>query len=79
LNFDTHRLGNRIRVNAQLVDVSNRRQITADTIDGDPNDLLILEEAVTSRVLRLLQVKLKPMEETLLAAGTEDPLAYGST
>jgi len=76
LNFDSHRLGNRIRVNAQLVDVTNRRQVTADTIDGDPNDLLTLEERVTSRVLRLLQVKLKPMEETLLAAGTKDPLAY---
>ena len=76
LNFDTHRLGDRIRVNAQLVDVANRRQITADTIDGDPNDLLTLEEAVTSRVLRLLRVELKPMEETLLAAGTTDPEAY---
>jgi serine/threonine protein kinase/tetratricopeptide (TPR) repeat protein len=76
LNFSTHRLGNRIRVNAQLVDVANQRQITADTIDGDPNDLLALEEAVTSRVLRLLEVRLKPMEETLLAAGTTDPLAY---
>lgn len=76
LNFDTHRLGNRIRVNAQLVDVAQRRQMAADTIDGDPEDLLTLEEAVTSRVLRLLQVRLKPMEETLLAAGTQDPLAY---
>ncbi len=76
LNFNTHRLGNRIRVNTQLVDVANRRQVTADTVDGDPNDLLSLEETVTSRVLRLLQVKLKPMEETLLAAGTQDPLAY---
>jgi serine/threonine protein kinase/tetratricopeptide (TPR) repeat protein len=76
LNFDTHRLGNRIRVNAQLVDVPNRRQITADTIDGDPNDLMALEEAVTTRVLRLLRVELKPMEESLLAAGTTDPEAY---
>ena len=76
LNFDTHRLGNRIRVNAQLVDVPNRRQITADTIDGDPNDLLALEEAVTTRVLRLLRVELEPMEETLLVAGTTDPEAY---
>jgi len=76
LNFDTHRLGNRIRVNAQLVDVPNRRQITADTIDGDPNDLLALEEAVTARVLRLLRVELEPMEDTLLVAGTTNPEAY---
>ena len=76
VNFTTHKLGNRIRVNAQVVDVGNQRQITADTIDGDPDDLLRLEEAVTARVLRLLQVQLKPMEDTLLAAGTQDPQAY---
>ena len=41
-----------------------------------PPDAAVVEEAVTTRVLRLLRVELKPMEESLLAAGTTDPEAY---
>ena len=76
LNFDTHRFGDRIRVNVQLVDVAQQRQVMAETIDGDLDDLLALEEKVTVRVLRLLRVELRPMEQDLLRAGTSEPRAH---
>ena len=76
LNFDTHRFGERVRVNVQLVDVTRHRQLMAETIDGYLDDLLALEEKVTVRVLRLLRVELRPMEQGLLQAGTSEPRAH---
>ena len=76
LNFDTHRFDDRVRVNVQLVDVPRQRQLMAETIDGYMDDLLALEEKVTIRVLRLLRVELRPMEQDLLQAGTSEPRAH---
>ena len=76
LNFDTHRFDDRVRVNVQLVDVPRQRQLMAETIDGYIDDLLALEEKVTIRVLRLLRVELRPMEQDLLQAGTAEPRAH---
>jgi serine/threonine protein kinase/Flp pilus assembly protein TadD len=76
LNFDTHRFDDRVRINVQLVDVPRQRQLMAETIDGYMDDLLALEEKVTIRVLRLLRVELRPMEQDLLQAGTSEPRAH---
>jgi len=76
LNFDTHRIGETIRVNVQLVDIRSQRQLFGETIDGDLENLLVLEERVTGRVLRMLRVELLPMEQGLMAAGTEEPRAH---
>jgi serine/threonine-protein kinase len=76
LSFATRRYGDRVRVNAQLVDVRQQRQLVAETIDGTMDDLLDLEEKVTTRVLRMLQVELQPTERALVAAGTKNPEAH---
>ena len=76
LTFDTHPVGDGIRVNAQLVDTVRNRQISAETIDGDPDDLLTLEERVTNRVLRMLRLELRPMEDWVLKVGTSNPRAH---
>jgi len=76
LNFDTHRIGETIRVNVQLIDVLNQRQLFGETVDGDLENLLVLEERVTGRVLRMLRVELLPMEQGLMAAGTNEPRAH---
>jgi serine/threonine-protein kinase len=77
LTFDTQRFGDRVRVNAALVDVAGRRQLAAETIDGDTDDLLGLQEQVSRRVLRMLQLELRPMEQDLLRSGTTESRAYG--
>lgn len=76
LTFDTQRFGDVIRVNANLVDLVARRQVAAETIDGTLEDLLALQERVSQRVLRMLRLELRPMEESYLQAGTTEPRAY---
>lgn len=76
LSIATRRYGDRVRVNAQLVDVKQQRQLVAETIDGAMDDLLDLEEKVTTRVLRMLQVELQPTERARVAAGTKSPEAH---
>ena len=76
LTFDTHSGGDRVRVNVQLIDIPGRRQIAAETIDGDLDDLLTTEEIVTIRVLRMLRLELRPMERGLLDPGTSSPRAH---
>jgi serine/threonine-protein kinase len=77
LSFETQRAADRARVNVNLVDTGSVRQIDAATIDGSFDDLIALEEQVAVRVLRMLRVELLPMEQGLLAAGTDLPRAYG--
>jgi serine/threonine-protein kinase len=77
LNFETRRTADRARVNISLVDTGTVRQVDADTVDGSLDDLISLEEQVAVRVLRMLRVELLPMERDLLAAGTDQPRAYG--
>jgi tetratricopeptide (TPR) repeat protein len=76
LSFDTRRSGRRVRVNTRLVDVSRQRQLMAEIVDGTMDDLLVLEERVTTRVLRMLQLELQPQERELVRAGTAKPEAH---
>lgn len=76
LAFDTHRLGDRLRINAQLIDIPRKRQIAAEVVDGSPDDLLELEERLTLRALEMLRLELGPAEPPRLRAETENPQAY---
>jgi tetratricopeptide (TPR) repeat protein len=76
LNFEAHRAGDRVRVNLGLVDTRQLRQLDADTVDAGIDDLLSLEEQVSVRALRMLRIELLPMEQGLLAAGTDEPRAH---
>ncbi|MFQ5743772.1 MAG: protein kinase [Acidobacteriota bacterium] len=76
LNFDTHLLGNSIRINCNLVDLRLGRQLAAETVDGSLDDLIALEEQVAVHALRMLRLELQPMEQGLLAVGTDEPRAY---
>lgn len=76
LNFEVHRIGDRFRVNVSLVDTQELRQLDADTVDAGVDDLIALEEQVSVRALRMLRIELLPMEQGLLAAGTDNPRAH---
>ena len=76
LNFEAHRIGDRFRVNVSLVDTRELRQLDADTVDAGIDDLIALEEQVSIRALRMLRIELLPMEQGLLAAGTDNPRAH---
>lgn len=76
IGFVTRQVGDRIRVTANLVDVPNVRQLDAETIEANADDLIELEERVAVAVLRMLQVELLPMERQSFDIGTQDGLAY---
>jgi TolB-like protein/tetratricopeptide (TPR) repeat protein len=58
LEGSVQRLGNRVRVNSQLIDVESGGHLWADKFDGDISDLLALSEGVSLCVGRALSVNL---------------------
>jgi adenylate cyclase len=50
LQGNVQRGGEKIRINAQLADVSSGGQLWAETFDGDRSDLFVLQDRITSRI-----------------------------
>ena len=58
LEGSVHRSGDRIRINAQLIDALTGHHLWAERYDGDLTDLFALQDQITMRILRATQVKL---------------------
>jgi adenylate cyclase len=54
LEGSVRRLGNRIRVNAQLIDAETDAHLWAERFDGDTSDLFALQDEITSRIAATL-------------------------
>jgi TolB-like protein/class 3 adenylate cyclase/Tfp pilus assembly protein PilF len=52
------RSGNRVRINAQLIDAESDAHLWAERFDGDSGDLFALQDEVTSRLANALGVEL---------------------
>jgi adenylate cyclase len=63
LEGSVQRSGERIRINAQLVDALTGRHIWAGRYDRDLTDLFALQDEITLRVLTAVQVKLTDGEQ----------------
>lgn len=59
--------GNRVRINAQLIDARNGAHLWADRYDRDLTDIFEVQDEVTKRIVEALRVALKPAEAALLA------------
>jgi TolB-like protein/Tfp pilus assembly protein PilF len=71
------RVGDRVRVAAQLIDVEKDEAMWAETYDRDFGDLLVLESEVARAVAEEIQVTLTPDEAMRLASGRPvDPRAH---
>ena len=57
------RSGDRIRINAQLIDALTGRHIWAERYDRDLTDLFALQDEITLKILRAIQVKLTEGEQ----------------
>ena len=55
-------LGNRVRVNAQLIDAAIDAHLWADRFDGDTGDLFALQDEITSRIAGALNLELTARE-----------------
>jgi adenylate cyclase len=62
LEGSVRRSGNKIRVNAQLIDAGTDAHLWAERFDGDTGDLFALQEEITSRIAIALNVELSTRE-----------------
>jgi TolB-like protein/Flp pilus assembly protein TadD len=77
LEGSVRREARRVRIAAQLIQVSDETHIWAETYDRDLGDILKLQSEVTQAVARQIQVKLTPQEKKRLASvGEVSPAAY---
>jgi serine/threonine protein kinase len=61
------RSGNRVRVNAQLIDARTERHLWAQTYDRDLADVFAIESDIAKIIAAELQAKLSPNEESEIA------------
>jgi len=70
LEGSVRRLGNRVRVNAQLIDAETDAHLWAERFDGDTSDLFALQDEITARIGNTLNYELVAAEVT---RPTENP------
>lgn len=62
------RSGNRVRITAELVQVSTDRHLWADTYESPLGDILTLQNQVASAIVSQIRIKLTPQDKERLAA-----------
>src|SRR5256885_12581499 len=60
-------VGERFRVNAQLLDVATGEIIWSDRIDASANDIIAVQDEITQRIVDGLRLELSPDEQAGLA------------
>ena len=69
--------GNRVRINAQLIDGSDGSHVWADRFDRHLEDIFAVQDDVTRKIVEALQVALTPMEKVRRSyRRSVDPQAY---
>ena len=61
------RSGNRVRVNAQLVDARTDAHLWAQTYDRDLADVFAIQSEIAQKIANQLQAKLSPAEKSQMA------------
>jgi TolB-like protein len=70
LEGSVRRSGNRVRINAQLIDAETDAHLWAERFDGDTSDLFALQDEITSQIAFALNIELALAEA---ARPTEHP------
>src|SRR5205823_12494025 len=77
LEGSVRRIGNRVRVNVQLIDASNDEHIWAEDYDRDLTDVFAIQTDLAQKIASALQAKLSPNEkEQIDRQPTKDPNAF---
>ncbi|HLC12908.1 MAG TPA: tetratricopeptide repeat protein, partial [Chthoniobacterales bacterium] len=77
LEGSVRRVGNRVRVNVQLIDASNDEHIWAEDYDRDLTDVFAIQTDLAQKIASALQAKLSPNEKARLdRQPTQNPDAY---
>ena len=77
LEGSVRRIGDQVRINAQLIDAVTGGHVWADRYDESLADLFALQDKVTRRIVVALKVKLTPQEQAVAAGrDTTNVAAY---
>jgi serine/threonine protein kinase/tetratricopeptide (TPR) repeat protein len=77
LEGSIRRAGNRVRITAQLVEVSTRHSVWAERYDRQLEDVFAIQEEIARSIAQALRITLTPQEEkTIARRPTENPQAY---
>jgi adenylate cyclase len=77
LEGSVRKAGDRVRITAQLIDATTGHHLWAERYDRDLKDIFAIQDEITLKILKALQVKLAEGEQArLYAKGTENIEAY---
>src|SRR6478672_183626 len=77
LEGSVRRIGNRVRVNVQLINANNDEHIWAEDYDRDLTDVFAIQTDLAQKIASALQAKLSPNEKARLdRQPTQNPDAY---
>jgi TolB-like protein/Flp pilus assembly protein TadD len=77
LEGSVRRVGNRVRVNVQLINANNDEHIWAEDYDRDLTDVFAIQTDLAQKIAAALQAKLSPKEKARLdRRPTQNPDAY---
>ena len=77
LEGSVRRIGNRVRVNVQLINANNDEHIWAEDYDRDLTDVFAIQTDLAQKITSALQAKLSPNEKARLDhRPTQNPDAY---
>jgi len=77
LEGSVRKAGNRIRINAQLIDGSTGKHLWADRFDRDLTDIFEIQDEISKAIVDALKVKLLPAEKKAIESrGTANVEAY---
>ena len=83
LEGSVRKAGNRIRINAQLIDGSTGKHLWADRFDRDLTDVFEIQDQMSKAIVDALQLRLLPQEEkrskTAGPRMSTRPLPHGET
>jgi adenylate cyclase len=77
LEGSVRKAGNKVRINAQLIDATTGGHLWAERYDGQMEDIFLLQDKITQKIVTALTVKLTSGEkENLASKGTNNIEAY---
>jgi TolB-like protein/class 3 adenylate cyclase len=77
LEGSARRVGDRVRINAQLIDAKTGGHLWAERYDGSVDDVFTLQDKVTAKIVEALAVKLLPGDiERMSRDGTDNVAAH---
>ncbi|MBL4766826.1 MAG: tetratricopeptide repeat protein [Rhodobacteraceae bacterium] len=77
LEGSVRKAGNRVRINAQLIDTATGGHLWADRYDRELPDIFAVQDEVTLEIVNALKVKLTPAEKiNILESGTTNVAAH---